>query len=74
MAGNPVLGMRTSLTPETIANRQEVTYSFDEATGQFVSLDRKYTAEELEKLALAFYLDEEAEVMPAGVNDWVVQV
>jgi hypothetical protein len=76
MAEYPALGTRTSLTPETIANRQEVTYCFDEATGEFVTLDKRYTTEELEAQALAFYVKPEEETVgaAAGANDWVVEV
>jgi len=69
-------GRRTSATQETIANRQQTTYYFDEATGEFVSLDRYYTADELEEQTLAFYLSEEEATAgsASSVNDWVVQV
>jgi hypothetical protein len=74
MAEYLTAGTRTMITPADMTNREEVTYCFDEATGQFVSLDRKYTAEELEEQALAFYLDKEEAALPASANDWVVQV
>jgi len=73
MAEYLTAGTRTSATQETIANRQEATYTFDEATGQFVRLDRRYTAEELEEQALAFYLAEEEATPATSPNDWLVQ-
>jgi hypothetical protein len=74
MAEYLTAGTRTSITRDTIAIRQEVTYYFDEATGQFVSLDKRYTADELEEQELAFYLAEEETTAATSPSDWLVLV
>jgi hypothetical protein len=74
MAEYLTAGTRTSMTREAIANRREATYYFDEATGQFVSLDKRYTADEPEEQELAFYLAEEGATAATSPNDWLVLV